>query len=77
VFVLEAQRRDRNDKFAPAVIAQVRVLGSEQEGWALGVLGRYKTEGFALSGAFSPQGGSTAARGLAAGSVRPLSARAT
>jgi len=47
VFVLDAQRRDSNDKFAPAVTAQVRILGSEQEGWALGVLGRYKTEGFA------------------------------
>jgi hypothetical protein len=47
VLVLDAERRDSNDKFAPAVTAQVRIFGSEQDGWALGLLGRYKTEGFA------------------------------
>ena len=47
VLVLDAQRRDSNDRFAPAVTVQVRILGSESEGWALGALGRYKTEGFA------------------------------
>ena len=47
LFVFDAQRRDSNDKFAPAATAQVRILGGEKEGWALGLLARYKTEGFA------------------------------
>ena len=47
VLVLDAQRRDSNDQFAPAVTAQIRIFGSESEGWAVSVLGRYKTEGFA------------------------------
>jgi hypothetical protein len=47
LFVLDAQRRDSTNEFAPAVTAQVRFLGSERAGWALGALVRYKTEGFA------------------------------
>jgi len=47
LLVLDAQRRDSNNQFAPAATAQVRIVGSEREGWALGALARYKTEGFA------------------------------
>jgi len=47
LFVLDAQRRDSTNEFAPSVTAQVRILGSERAGWALGALARYKTEGFA------------------------------
>jgi hypothetical protein len=50
LLVLDAQRSDENDRFVPAISAQFRVFGSEREGWALGVLGRYKTEGFAELG---------------------------
>ena len=45
--VLDAQRRDDNDKFAPAITAQIRIFGSEADGWAVGALGRYKAEAFA------------------------------
>ena len=47
LLVFDAQRRDDNDKFAPAITAQVRFLGSERDGWALGALARYKSEAFA------------------------------
>jgi hypothetical protein len=47
MLTLDAQRRDSNDKFAPSVTAQVRFLGSRQQGFALAALGRFKTEGFA------------------------------
>jgi hypothetical protein len=47
LLVITAQRRDSNDQFAPSVTAQVRILGGERQGWALGALARYKTEGFA------------------------------
>jgi hypothetical protein len=47
LFVLDAQRNDETDKFAPAITAQVRILGSEKDGWAFGALTRYKAEGFA------------------------------
>ncbi|HEY2409411.1 MAG TPA: hypothetical protein VGI10_25570 [Polyangiaceae bacterium] len=50
VLVLDAQRREENNAFAPSVTAQVRLLGSTRDGWALGVLSRYKTEGFAELG---------------------------
>ncbi|HTA91566.1 MAG TPA: hypothetical protein VK745_18410 [Polyangiaceae bacterium] len=47
LFVLDAQRNDETDKFAPAITAQFRIFGGEPDGWALGVLARYKAEGFA------------------------------
>ncbi len=47
LLVLDAQRNDETDKFAPAITGQLRLFGSQQEGWALGVLARYKAEGFA------------------------------
>ncbi|HEY2408943.1 MAG TPA: hypothetical protein VGI10_23220, partial [Polyangiaceae bacterium] len=50
VILLDAQRREENNAFAPSITAQVRLLGSTKEGWALGVLSRYKTEGFAELG---------------------------
>jgi hypothetical protein len=50
LLVLDAQRSDENERFVPAVTAQFRVFGGEREGWALGVLARYKTEGFAELG---------------------------
>jgi hypothetical protein len=48
--MLDAQRREENNEFAPSLTAQVRLLGSTKEGWALSALGRYKTEGFAEFG---------------------------
>jgi len=50
LFVLDAQRNDETDKFAPAITAQIRIFGSENDGWALGALARYKAEGFAELG---------------------------
>jgi len=37
---------DAKGKFVPSLSAAVRVLGDRERGWALGVLGRYRTEGF-------------------------------
>ena len=39
--------RRQNGEFAPSIGAQVRVLGDRADGWGLGLLGRYKAEGFA------------------------------
>jgi hypothetical protein len=47
VFVFDAQRREENDQFAPTLTGQVRLLGSTSDGYALSLLGRYKTVGFA------------------------------
>jgi len=49
--MIDAQRREENDEFAPSLTAQIRILdGGFGSAWALGVLGRYKTEGFAELG---------------------------
>ena len=47
LLVLDARRNDSTDRFAPALTAQVRILGGERDGWALAALARYKAEGFA------------------------------
>lgn len=46
----DGERREANGEFAPSVSAQFRILGSRADGFALAVLGRYKTEGFAELG---------------------------
>jgi hypothetical protein len=38
--------KNSKGKFAPSVAIAVRVLGDRAKGWALGALGRYRTEGF-------------------------------
>jgi hypothetical protein len=38
--------KNSKGRFAPSLAVGVRVLGDRSKGWALGVLGRYRTEGF-------------------------------
>jgi hypothetical protein len=47
VLMLDAQQREENDQFAPTLTGQVRLLGSTRAGYALSLLARYKTVGFA------------------------------
>jgi hypothetical protein len=46
----DGERRETSGEFAPSASLQVRILGSRDDGWALGGLGRYKAEGFAELG---------------------------
>jgi hypothetical protein len=50
--VMQAEAgHDSKSRFVPSLAVAVRALGDRERGWAFGVLGRYRTEGFtALEG---------------------------
>jgi hypothetical protein len=46
-FVIQGEAaKDPKGRFAPSVAVAARLLGDRRKGWALGLLGRYRTEGF-------------------------------
>jgi len=45
--ILADGARRENGEWGPGIGAQVRILGSRADGWGLGLLARYKAEGFA------------------------------
>jgi hypothetical protein len=46
-FVIQGEAgKDAKGRFAPSVTLAARLLGDGKSGWAAGVLGRYRTEGF-------------------------------
>jgi len=64
--------RDAKGEFAPSVAAHVRVLGSMEQGAALGLLGQYKAEGFSELGGeveFGVTGGVRAGRWVLMGNA--------